>query len=571
MKRLSLPVFGLKTASTSLSAAARLRVEVVVSAPPGIRIYRSTLPSVKPDVDQHTSFHGWLMGRCEQFADRTAFVCGVTGRQKKYSEVIRRVDVVASVLYHKAHVRRGSVVCFLSPNTLDFCSIFHAVLAIGGTVSPMNPTYTAEEIAKQLELSAASCLVTISAFEEAAKAALALLQQRGLGGRCSLLVADRETAHAGLVPSSEVGKDDASATVVLPFSSGTTGLPKGVQLTSRNLLSNVFQTQALCSFTQEDVMLSVLPFFHIYGLVVLLHGMMNVGAMQVIFPKFDMELYTRKLEEHRATCLFVAPPIMLGFAKHPAVQKVERSSVRTIMSGAAPLGTEIQRMVESVFPTAAVGQGYGLTETSPVLSISLDRAHTGSAGQPAPDTELRIVDLGAAQDGGDALCGVDAAAGAEGEVWARGPQVMKGYLRPEDTAKVMADGGWFRTGDIGRMDDSTGALYITDRLKELIKYKGYQIAPAELEAVLLTNPLVQDALVVGVPDAASAGCEVPRAHVVLRPGLHAEPSEIQHFVDSKVAPHKRLRGGIRIVPSVPKSPSGKLLRRVVKLQECPPK
>jgi acyl-CoA synthetase (AMP-forming)/AMP-acid ligase II len=340
-----------------------------------------------------------------------------------------------------------------------------------------------------------------------------------------------------------------------------------VQLTSRNLLSNVFQTQALCDFSRSDVMMSVLPFFHIYGLVVLLHGMMNVGAAQVIFPRFDMELYAQKLAQHRATCLFVAPPIMVGFAKHPAIQHVERSSVRTIMSGAAPLGPEIQRMVEAVFPSAAVGQGYGLTETSPVLTISLDRQHMGSVGLPAPDTELRIVDVGQALDGGCTLQGVDAAVGEEGEVWARGPQVMKGYLRADDTAKVMADGGWFRTGDIGRIDSATGALYITDRLKELIKYKGQQIAPAELEAVLLSFPAVQDALVVGVPDPNSAGCELPRAHVVLRPGQHASADDIERFVDAKVAPHKRLRGGVRFVATVPKSPSGKLLRRVVRQQE----
>ena len=559
-----------------MGGQARHRVEVISNATNGQRIYRSTLPSVLPLVDEHRSFHSWLVSRAEKHADRTAFICGVSGRRMLYADILRRMNELASVLYHKGNVRRTSVVCFLSPNTLDFCSVFHAVLSLGGIVSPMNPTYTSEEIAKQLELSSASCLVTISPFEESAKKAIDLLKKKCPDSPCTLIISDRETFAVGTIPSSERGDSilsHANDTVVLPFSSGTTGLPKGVQLTSRNLLSNVFQTQSMANFVQDDVMLSVLPFFHIYGLVVLLHGMVNVGATQVIFPKFDMELYAKKLEEHRATRLFVAPPIMLGFVKHPAVQNVDRSSVRTIMSGAAPLGTEVQRMVEAIFPSAMVGQGYGLTETSPVLTIGLDSAHVGSAGQPGPDTELRVVDLGSAQDGGDALAGLDALRGTEGEIWARGPQIMKGYLREEDTAKVMAPGGWFRTGDIGRIDCKTGALYITDRLKELIKYKGYQIAPAELEAVLLTNPLVQDAIVVGIPDPANPGCEIPRAQVVLKgiSGSSAEEDAVKQilaFVDGSVAPHKKLRGGIRVVQAVPKSPSGKLLRRLAKQQEC---
>lgn len=220
-----------------------------------------------------------------------------------------------------------------------------------------------------------------------------------------------------------------------------------------------------------------------------------------------------------------------------------------------------------------LAQGYGLTETGPVATVAKPGVY-GSAGMVVADTEMRIVGIDEVQlqDGGSAKSrGVDAPEGQEGEVWIRGPQVMKGYLRKEDTDKVMED-GWFRTGDIGRVDPATEHLIITDRLKELIKYKGYQVAPAELEGIIQTHPLVQDTVVVGIRDPLDSGCELPRAQIVLKPT--ATPEEIQsaektiaQYVEHHVAPYKKLRGGVRVVSSIPKSPAGKLLRRVAKVQE----
>jgi len=305
---------------------------------------------------------------------------------------------------------------------------------------------------------------------------------------------------------------------------------------------------------QHDAFVAVLPFFHIYGMQVLMNTGLSIGATIVTMPRFDLAQFLQLHQDHRITRTFVAPPIVVALAKHPAVEDYDLSSVRQVFSGAAPLSAELAEEAGRRLGCEVV-QGYGMTELSPVSHMTPAGGYKpGSVGVTVPNTETRIV---------DPLTGEDLGVDSDGEVWVRGPQVMQGYLNnPEATAATIDDDGWLHTGDIGHID-ADGHLYVVDRLKELIKYKGFQVAPAELEGILLTHPALADAAVVGLPDE-EAG-EVPVGYVVLKPDQSASPADIREFVAGQVASYKQLRNVV-IIDAVPKSPSGKILRRVLKDQ-----
>ena len=321
-------------------------------------------------------------------------------------------------------------------------------------------------------------------------------------------------------------------------------------LTHHNLVANVAQTRAVEKLTERDVLIGILPFYHIYGMVVIMCGALRAGARVVTMPRFDIEEFLRLIQTHAVTTAYLVPPIVLALAKHPAVDQYDLSTLDNIMSGAAPLP-------EAVATACArrndvlVRQGYGLTETSPVTHTNpRDReVRITSVGPPVPNTEFRIVDLSTM---------ADVPTGELGEVWVRGPQVMKGYLNNVEATRAMIDDdGWLHTGDIGRADDD-GYLYVVDRVKELIKYKGYQVAPAELEAVVQSHPAVADVAVVPSPDD-EAG-EVPKAFVVVKPGATVTTDELLTFVAERVSPHKKIRRA-ELIDAIPKVPSGKILRR----------
>jgi acyl-CoA synthetase (AMP-forming)/AMP-acid ligase II len=349
--------------------------------------------------------------------------------------------------------------------------------------------------------------------------------------------------------------------VALPYSSGTTGLPKGVMLTHRNLVANLCQVEGMQNFEgfgEQDMTMAVLPFFHIYGMVVIMMLGLAGGGTILVMPRFDMVEFLTLVQKYRVTILPLVPPIVLGLVKHPAVAQFDLSSVRLIFSGAAPLGEEIARALSQKLGCPVV-QGYGMTEASPVTHLSPTRNEPfkpGSAGKIVPNTEVKIVEVGSGSD-------AELPVGKEGELWIRGPQIMKGYLnRPEETAGCLDRDGWYHTGDVGYVDDE-GYFFIVDRTKELIKYKGMQVAPAELEALLLTHPAILDAAVVRMADE-EAG-EVPKAYVVLKPddGSRATTGEvIMGWVAQRVAPHKRVRH-VEFIDQIPKSASGKILRRVL--------
>ena len=322
-------------------------------------------------------------------------------------------------------------------------------------------------------------------------------------------------------------------------------------LTHRNLVANILQSTAQQPIEEQDTVMAALPFFHIYGLNVIMNGVLRNGATAVSMPRFDLEQFLALIEEHRVTKLHVVPPIVLALAKSPHVDRHDLSSLQLINSGAAPLSAELAQAAADRVGCPVV-QGYGMTESSPVTHVTpieRSRHRAGSIGPPVPNTECRILDVAS---------GAELSPGEEGEVCVRGPQVMRGYIDdPEATAATIDADGWLHTGDVGRADED-GYVVLVDRVKELIKYKGYQVAPAELEAILVEHPAVADAAVVARPDE-EAG-EVPQAYVAL--AGDATPEEIMAFVSERVAPYKKLRA-LDIVDEIPKSASGKVLRRVL--------
>jgi acyl-CoA synthetase (AMP-forming)/AMP-acid ligase II len=511
-------------------------------------ILRSPAPDIAiPDV----SLTAFVFERAHAWPDRVALTCGVSGQQYTFAALEATIRGAAAGLWAEG-IRPGDVVGLVSANVPDFVVLLHAVASLGAATTTVNPLATPEELVAQFRDSGARRLVTIPALVE---------KVQGVASELGLppVITFGETAgaipFASLVrhdlPVPAVSFDPARTLAVLPYSSGTSGLPKGVMLTHRNLIANLLQVEAADRILEPtDRLLAVLPFFHIYGMVPVMNGALRQGCPLVTLPRFDLELFLRTIETHALTFAHIVPPILVGLAKHPMVDQFRLSSLRALFSGAAPLGEELARAVEARLG-CVVRQGYGLTETSPVTHfhpLSGDRVRHGSVGPLVPNTEARLVD-----DEGH-----DVAVGERGELWMRGPQVMVGYLnKPEATAACLDAEGWFHSGDVAVVDDA-GWFTIVDRVKELIKYKGMQVAPAELEAVLLAHPGVADAAVIPVPDA-EAG-ELPKAFVVARGALTAE--EVMAHVAEHVSPYKRVRL-VEFVEAIPKSPSGKILRRLL--------
>ncbi|HEU4709929.1 MAG TPA: AMP-binding protein [Pyrinomonadaceae bacterium] len=505
-----------------------------------------------PDVEiPETALTPLVMRRANEIPDKPALVDGPSGLTVTYRQLADAIAIVAHNLKQRGF-KKGEVFGILCPNCPDYAIAFHAVATLGGIVTPINPLYTKHEIAHQLKDCHARFLVTIPMFMEKAREAAA---ESGIEELYVFGEAEGATPFSSLMKDNgraeQVAIDPLNDLVALPYSSGTTGLPKGVMLTHHNLVANIKQMEGLDYFFETDTLICVLPLFHIYGLVVVLNMGLYTGATIVMLPRFDLEQFLKTAQDYEVSLAHLVPPIVLALSKHPIVDNYRLPKLRTIFSGAAPLGEELTRACMERLG-CSVRQGYGMTETSPVTHSSPAPPKTikfGSVGVPAPNTECKIVDLETGEATGW---------NQRGEVCVRGPQVMKGYLNnPEATAQTIDPDGWLHTGDIGYADED-GHFFIVDRAKELIKYKGLQVAPAELEAVLLTHPCIADAAVIPCPDD-EAG-EVPKAIVVLKQA--ADPESIMEFVAERVAPHKKIRY-VEFMETIPKSPSGKILRRVL--------
>jgi acyl-CoA synthetase (AMP-forming)/AMP-acid ligase II len=505
-----------------------------------------------PDISiPETALTPFVLHRAQDLGNKPALIDGPTGRKVSYTQLADSISIVAHNLAQRGF-SKGDVCGILSPNCPEYGIAFHAVATLGGIVTPINPLYTKYEVGHQLKDSGARFLFTTpfcaeKVLEAGEKAGLDELfvfgSFPGATSFDSLLVDNGRATQVEINPEEDL--------VALPYSSGTTGLPKGVMLTHRNLVANICQMEGLKYFYETDTLICVLPLFHIYGLVVVLNMGLYSGATIVTMPRFELESFLQAVQDYHVSLAHVVPPVVLMLSKNPIVDNYKLPKLKTIFSGAAPLGEDLTRACMERLG-CHIRQGYGMTETSPVTHSSpappMD-AKFGSVGVAAPNTECKIVDLAT----GEAL-----GPGQKGEVCVRGPQIMKGYLnKPEATAQTIDVENWLHTGDIGYYDED-GNFFIVDRAKELIKYKGFQVPPAELEAVLLTHPSVADAAVIPYPDE-EAG-EVPKGIIVLR--APTAPEEIMEFVAERVAPHKRIRQ-LEFVDKIPKSPSGKILRRVL--------
>lgn len=509
----------------------------------------SPFPDVEiPDV----ALTPFVLERAAQLGDKPALVDGPSGRTLTYTQLEDQIRRFAGGLQIRGF-GQGDVLALLAPNIPEYGVAFHGTILSGGTVTTINPVYNVEEIGYQLKDAGARYLVTTPQAAEQARAAgdKAGIEEFFVVGEDEWNgLVEEEPMAAGEEPEVDPAKDLAA----LPYSSGTTGHPKGVMLTHRNLVANLQQVGGVMPVEDDDVMIGVLPFFHIYGMTVILNNGVRNGSTVVTMPRFDLEQFLSNIQEHKVTRAYVVPPIALALAKHPLVDQYDLSSLRIVMSGAAPLGEELEKACAARLG-CRVFQGYGMTESSPVShSHALTgEPKPGTIGPVLPNMECRIVDV---------ETGEDAADGERGELWMRGPNVMAGYLnKPDATAATVDEDGWLHTGDVAIVDDE-GVFSIVDRVKELIKFKGFQVPPAELEALIITHPNVADVAVIGVDDE-EAG-EIPKAFVV--PSGDLTPEDVMEFVAERVSSYKKVRA-VEIVEEIPKSASGKILRRLLKDKE----
>ena len=493
--------------------------------------YASPRVSLAPYPEVHLSH--FFRVQAENRPNHIALVDAVTGAEHTFRDTYQAASRLARRLQEDG-IKKGDRVAIFAPNSPEYVVAFHAILLAGATVTTMNPLYRERELEHQLHDSGATALFAANATQE--------LSETVWGKKEGVYTLDDAWLMAGSSPGEHrpVDINPVEDVAVLPYSSGTTGGPKGVMLTHFSVASNIRQTITTGLLDGYAVLVDFLPFFHIYGMVVLMNSGLAVGAKQVVMPRFDPEVFLRVIGQHQATNLFVVPPVMLAMANLPESMQATLNSVRFIMSGAAPLPVDVARRVSDRYGVTVL-QGYGMTEASPVTHVSMmGRDKIGTVGPPVSDTTQKVVDLQSGKE-----LGFDEV----GELLIEGPQVMKGYWQREDATEesILVDspaasgdeangqrphwrGRWLRTGDIVSMDDE-GYVTVHDRAKEMIKYKGYQIAPAELEALLVEHPSIVDAAVIPKYDEESG--EVPKAFVVVKEGEHVSADEVAAFVASQ--------------------------------------
>ncbi|CAK1368342.1 unnamed protein product [Cercospora beticola] len=510
--------------------------------------------------------------------DKVIYVDPATTRSYTYAQTKQTAIDFGKGLKGLWDFQKGDVLALYTPNCIDTPAVTWGAHWAGAIVSPANPGYTVDELAYQLKDSGAKGLITQLAQLDQAKAAakkvgiskdrIALIgDEKDPAGRIKHFSSVRNISGTQRFRRAKVDADKDLAFLV--YSSGTTGLPKGVMLSHRNIVANTLQVTAgeqplswkpAKGRPEGDAILAFLPFFHIYGLTCLIHQCFYRGFKCVVLPKFDIEAWCRIVQDHKITMSYVVPPVVLLLTKHPIVDKYNLSSLRMMNSGAAPLTREL---VDATYKRIGVPikQGYGLSETSPTTHTQpwdSWQSAMGSVGTLLPNMTAKYMSPEEKE----------VPQGEVGELWLSGPNIFKGYLNNVEGSKnALTEDGYFKTGDVGYQDQN-GNFYITDRVKELIKYKGFQVPPAELEGYLVAHEKIDDVAVLGVFKEEQA-TEVPVAYVVLKQGIVASPAvekEIVDWLNAKVANHKKLRGGVKFTNEIPKSVSGKILRRMLKIK-----
>ncbi|THH06349.1 hypothetical protein EW145_g4156 [Phellinidium pouzarii] len=512
-----------------------------------------------------------------------------TGRTIGYEELRSRTYGLANAMHARWGIGNDDVVCIFSPNHVDYPVVIWAAHRLGAIVSCANPAYMMDELVHQLAVSKSFLVISHPDFIDTALAAvrrcnistdnIVLIDSPAADGpihfsTVSHLILEGLASSASFLDIKLAPGEGKTKLAFLSFSSGTTGKPKAVAIPHYAVIANVIQMAAYHKvnepyttwdkrrFRPGDIAAGVLPFFHIYGLVVNMHWLIFCGISLVVIPKFNFVEFLKSIDRHKVTHLFLVPSQVVLLCKHPAAKNFDLSRIRFFISGAAPLSPELTQQLIKVIPNASIGQGYGMTETCATISMIPVSQHIGtfgSAGQLIPETTARVVKA----DG--TLAGYD----EEGELHVTGPQMALRYTNNEEATRETFRDGWVRTGDQVKISRS-GEIFVVDRLKEVMKVRGFQVAPAELEGHLLLHPDIADVCVVGVPDEYSG--EVPLAFVTLEQraaqkakanpegGDELKKSIIKHVSDTKVH-YKWLKGGVEFIDTIPKNPSGKLLRR----------
>ncbi|KAG4395274.1 hypothetical protein AAZX31_20G179200 [Glycine max] len=486
---------------------------------------------------------------------RIAFIDSGTSRSVSYGELKRSIYSLASALFHGLEIRKGDVVFVLSPNSTLYSAICLAVLSVGAVLTTANPINTATEIAKQVHDSGAK--LAISAPEELHKLVptgvpIILTSRPSDGNMLSVEELIEGCCTSPELPQVPVAQSDTAAIL---YSSGTTGVSKGVVLTHANLISimRLLFWSADVSGSQDDVFLAFIPMFHIYGLVFFGLGLLCVGVTTILMQKYDFQGMLDAIQKHKVNNIAAVPPVILALVKQAKKTRCDLSSLRRVGSGAAPLSKEVAQEFRRMFPWVELRQGYGLTESSGGATFFPSdkdaKAHPDSCGKLIPTFCAKVVDI---------ETGKPLPPHKEGELWFKSPTIMKGYLgNLEATSATIDSEGWLKTGDLGYIDEK-GFVYIVERIKELIKHNGYQVAPAELESVLLSHPLIVDAAVIPVEDEETG--QIPMAYVVRAAGSELSENQVIQFVAGQVAPYKKVRK-VSFIVTIPKSAAGKILRK----------
>jgi len=521
------------------------------------------LKSKFPDVaiPENMSWPEFVYQNFDKYGDTTAIIDGTSGHAYTFTQLKTLTKNFASSLV-KRGFKKGDVLAIYLPNVPEYPIAFYGAGFIGGTVTTVNPLYTTEELERQLQDTQSSFLVTSPLFIDKARAA-----SKAQGKIKKIIVIGDEVSEDCLAFSNLLDDDgssfpsqctvDKDDVVSMPYSSGTTGVPKGVMITHYNMIADtcIMEGSEIFTLTEQSVVMTILPFFHIYGQLVMMGSGLHQGAKLVVQQRFEPEKFLKAMQDHKVTNAPIVPPIVLFLAKHPLVDKYDLSSVEEVTCGAAPMGEGLEEALIKRMPRVKrIRQGYGMTEVLVTHVQPRGERKPGSVGVLLSNVESKIVDV---------TTGAMLGPHQDGEICIKAPTVMKGYLNnPEATARMIDSEGWARTGDIGHYDED-GHFFIVDRLKELIKYNAYQVAPAELEALLISHLNIDDAAVIGVPDEKSG--ELPKAFVV--PKGEISPQDVVDFVAERVAPHKKLRGGVEFVDKIPKSASGKILRKDLRKRE----
>ncbi|XP_023944494.2 uncharacterized protein LOC112050457 [Bicyclus anynana] len=525
------------------------------------------------EIPKYTLYH-YVWHNLDKWPQRTMAVCAETGRGYTYELAFKLSHTFAANLRKKLKIRDGDTVMIMLPNVPDFPLVAMGILEAGGVISTVNPVYKPQEVQRQLLMSEAKAIVTLPELTNVVKEAIKIAK---VNIPIIVVKTNGEPIPEGTIAFNELSEDvhvdltclkevrrDYKDICFLPYSSGTTGLPKGVELTHRNIVGNceqfnnpIIRCHEDTTETHQDVVLAVLPFFHIYAATALMFHKMSQGIKLVTLARFQPEVFLHTIENYKVNWLFVAPPLVLLMTNHPLASPKIYRHVNSVINGAAGMAaTDVERFLDKVQRNIRYNQGYGLTETSPCVALGhKDIKDYDVIGNAVPNTELRIVDMELKNLGPNQM----------GELLVKGPQVMKGYRNdPEANADAFTEDGFFRTGDLATADEN-GILKVCDRLKELIKVKGFQVPPAELEAVLRDHPAVSDAAVIGVPHNTKG--ESPKAFVSLKPGKSASAKDLCDFVADKVASYKRI-DDLLIIDSIPRSSAGKVLRKDLKDKYC---